>query len=62
MIDSWRLEHSLDISQTFTEEEGRKPVIGNSGRRLCPWCELDCRWEEWPQFSEKERKQSILLP
>eukprot|EP00975_Prorocentrum_lima_P005393 1165698-Prorocentrum_lima.AAC.1 len=35
MIESWRPEHSPDIFQTFMEEEGRTPVIGNRGRRLC---------------------------
>eukprot|EP00975_Prorocentrum_lima_P056752 11904395-Prorocentrum_lima.AAC.1 len=57
MIESWRPEHALNFSEKVLDEEGRMPVLGDSGKRLCPWCELDCRWEEWPEFSEKERKE-----
>eukprot|EP00975_Prorocentrum_lima_P033022 6931718-Prorocentrum_lima.AAC.1 len=30
--------------------------MAEKGRRFCPWRELDCRWQEWPQFSKKEKE------
>eukprot|EP00975_Prorocentrum_lima_P034677 7289781-Prorocentrum_lima.AAC.1 len=56
MIESWRPEHLLDASETVLDEEGKR--IGERGERICPWCELDLRWDEWPEFSEQEMGES----
>eukprot|EP00975_Prorocentrum_lima_P061914 12882585-Prorocentrum_lima.AAC.1 len=52
MIDSWWPEHSLDGQPSILKEEER--IMMEKGRRLYPWCELDCRWKEWPLLSTKE--------
>eukprot|EP00975_Prorocentrum_lima_P069533 12926870-Prorocentrum_lima.AAC.1 len=54
MVESWRPEHALDASDLTVDEDGI--IIGERGKRICPWCELDLRWEEWPEFSAKERE------
>eukprot|EP00975_Prorocentrum_lima_P069245 12925197-Prorocentrum_lima.AAC.1 len=58
MTEIWRPEHSLDISDTFMEEKRTKSSNWEQGQKDLPWCELDCRWEEWPQFSEKEQQMN----
>eukprot|EP00975_Prorocentrum_lima_P056833 11924078-Prorocentrum_lima.AAC.1 len=52
MIESWRPEHSLAPDELTVDEDGM--MRGERGKRLCPWCELDLRWEEWPEMEEKE--------
>eukprot|EP00975_Prorocentrum_lima_P031066 6523903-Prorocentrum_lima.AAC.1 len=64
MIDSWRPEHALDFPETVLDEEGQAE-LEKRGNRICPWWELDLRWEEWPEFRETKRKgkqQPKLLP
>eukprot|EP00975_Prorocentrum_lima_P056029 11744287-Prorocentrum_lima.AAC.1 len=39
LIGSWRPEHSLDGPMTLMEEEGKEPMTGRRGRRICPMCE-----------------------
>eukprot|EP00975_Prorocentrum_lima_P038683 8125553-Prorocentrum_lima.AAC.1 len=36
------------------EEEGKEPMTGKGGRRICPKCELKCRKEDWPKLKEQE--------
>eukprot|EP00975_Prorocentrum_lima_P014390 3058382-Prorocentrum_lima.AAC.1 len=51
MMESWRPEHALSADELI-DEEGR--ICGPRGKRICPWCELDLRWEEWPDINGKE--------
>eukprot|EP00975_Prorocentrum_lima_P047260 9882694-Prorocentrum_lima.AAC.1 len=37
------------------EEEGKEPMTGSRGIRICPMCELNCRKNEWPMLKEAER-------
>eukprot|EP00975_Prorocentrum_lima_P015351 3251075-Prorocentrum_lima.AAC.1 len=54
MVESWRREHALDASDLTFDEDGM--IIGERGKLIFPWCRVDLRWEEWPEFSEKERQ------
>eukprot|EP00975_Prorocentrum_lima_P058230 12219352-Prorocentrum_lima.AAC.1 len=56
MIESRRPEHSLNSDEFTFDEDGR--ICGERGKRICPWCELDLRWEEWPEMGEKERAEN----
>eukprot|EP00975_Prorocentrum_lima_P021150 4449822-Prorocentrum_lima.AAC.1 len=53
MVESWRPEHALNHSELTFDEDGR--ICVERGKRICPWCELDLRWEEWPEMEERER-------
>eukprot|EP00975_Prorocentrum_lima_P070781 12934071-Prorocentrum_lima.AAC.1 len=53
MIESGRPEHSLNFGDMAVDQNWRS--WGDRGKRLCPWCELDLRWKEWPEMNEKER-------
>eukprot|EP00975_Prorocentrum_lima_P015132 3207447-Prorocentrum_lima.AAC.1 len=53
MIESRRPEHQLNSDELTFDEEGR--ICGDTGKRICTRCELDLRWEEWPDMEEKER-------
>eukprot|EP00975_Prorocentrum_lima_P046633 9746346-Prorocentrum_lima.AAC.1 len=59
MVESWRPEHSLAPDELTFDEDGR--ICGESGKRSCPWCALDLRWEEWPEIEEREGRDSKLL-
>eukprot|EP00975_Prorocentrum_lima_P056210 11787229-Prorocentrum_lima.AAC.1 len=52
MVESWRPEHALDASDLTFDEDGA--LVGERVKRICPWCEVDLRWERWPEFSERE--------
>eukprot|EP00975_Prorocentrum_lima_P047488 9928598-Prorocentrum_lima.AAC.1 len=53
MVESWRPEHALNPSELTSDEDGR--ICGERGTMMCPRCELDLRWEEWPEMEEKDR-------
>eukprot|EP00975_Prorocentrum_lima_P053091 11134120-Prorocentrum_lima.AAC.1 len=57
MIEVWRPEHTLNFGELTFDQDGK--MWGDRGTRLCPWCELDLRWEEWPDMEERERGQRI---
>eukprot|EP00975_Prorocentrum_lima_P039299 8258876-Prorocentrum_lima.AAC.1 len=56
MVESWRPEHALNPSALNSDEYGR--ICGERGNMICPWCELDLRWEELPEMEEKERSEN----
>eukprot|EP00975_Prorocentrum_lima_P060964 12784161-Prorocentrum_lima.AAC.1 len=61
MIESGRPEHSFNFGEMTFDQDGE--VWGDRGKRLRPWCELDIRWEEWPEMDEKngEGRECELL-
>eukprot|EP00975_Prorocentrum_lima_P053078 11131644-Prorocentrum_lima.AAC.1 len=52
-MESWRAEHQRPFSETTRDEEGH--IIRDGYERVCPWCELNLRWEEWDEMTDRER-------
>eukprot|EP00975_Prorocentrum_lima_P049960 10459696-Prorocentrum_lima.AAC.1 len=40
---------------TLVEAEGKEPATGEMSKRICVYCELECRKKEWPYFTEQDR-------
>eukprot|EP00975_Prorocentrum_lima_P039597 8320304-Prorocentrum_lima.AAC.1 len=56
MMESWRPGHALSADGLTFDGEGR--ICGERGKRICPRCELDLRWEEWLEMNDKERAEN----
>eukprot|EP00975_Prorocentrum_lima_P013470 2861212-Prorocentrum_lima.AAC.1 len=39
---------------TLEEVEGKAPPTGKRGGRICTYCELKCRQEEWQSYTPEQ--------
>eukprot|EP00975_Prorocentrum_lima_P025020 5252327-Prorocentrum_lima.AAC.1 len=54
-MESWRPEHQYADPMNLAQAVGKEPATRGRGKRICPFCELECRKNEWPQLTEAER-------